>query len=318
MVSYGMKTQKLDRKHARTWRVVTTVLLVALALIVLQKNRKVVSSSLTLTAHANFAWAGVSVLLMAVTFCLAATIYGLLALRPLRYLQTLLVEVAAAFVGRLLPAGIGGLGLNGVYLYKRKHTAAEATVVTSVNNLIGMCTHVLLICLILVFRPHVLSQLLDHEHVGHIWEWVGVAILLVLLLFSYPPVRHRIRSFAGNLLVSVRKEKLKSVSLSIALSALLTAAYTLILFCTSRAVGVHLSLAQIFIAFTVGVFVGTVTPAPGGLIGTEAGLFSAFVSFGISNPNAGAAVLLFRLVTYWLPLLPGALALAVARDKKLV
>jgi len=39
---------------------------------------------------------------------------------------------------RLLPSGIGSLGLNGVYLYKRKHTVAEATVVVSTNNLLGI------------------------------------------------------------------------------------------------------------------------------------------------------------------------------------
>lgn len=276
------------------------------------------STSLKLATHADAGWAVLSVVLMAVTFCLAAVIYGLLALRPLRYLQTLLVQIAAAFVGRLLPAGLGGLGLNGVYLYKRKHTAAEATVVTSVNNVLGMCAHILLVCLILAFRPHVLSQLLTHEHINGIWEWVISIIVVALFVLLLPGVRGPVVSFVRNVLVSVRKERPKRVCFAVLTSALLTVTYTLILFCASRSVGVSLSPAQTFITFTAGVLVGTVTPAPGGLVGTEAALYSALVGFGASVSRAGATVLIFRLVTYWLPLLPGAIALVVARDKKLV
>jgi uncharacterized protein (TIRG00374 family) len=62
----------------------------------------------------------------------------------------------------------------------------------------------------------------------------------------------------------------------------------------------------------------TATPTPGGLVGAEAGLFAGFVAYGVSAPMAGAAVLLYRFVTYWLPLLPGVLALFLARRRRLV
>jgi len=62
----------------------------------------------------------------------------------------------------------------------------------------------------------------------------------------------------------------------------------------------------------------TATPTPGGLVGAEAGLFAGFVAYGVASPTAGAAVLLYRLVTYCCRLFPGAVALLLARNSKLV
>jgi uncharacterized protein (TIRG00374 family) len=99
---------------------------------------------------------------------------------------------------------------------------------------------------------------------------------------------------------------------------LLTITYTAVLLMTARSVGINLSQLQIFVIFSLGMLFSTATPTPGGLVGAEAGLFAGFVAYGVSAPNATAAVILFRLVSYWLPLLPGAGALFVARQRKLV
>jgi len=42
---------------------------------------------------------------------------------------------------------------------------------------------------------------------------------------------------------------------------------------------------------------------------TEAALVAAYTAVGVDAGVAFAAVLLFRLMTYWLPILPGYLAL---------
>jgi len=310
-----MKTQKLDRKRARAWRVVSTVLLVLLTAYILHNSWTVVSSSFALIRHAESGWVLLSIALMGLTFCLAAAMYGLLALHPLKYFQTLLVEVAAAFVGRLLPAGLGGLGLNGVYLFRRRHTAADATVVTSVNNVIGVGMHVLLLGLVITFNPRMIGLFTAHSRVKNMGSLMVVVIILVLLV---PAIRTRLKLLVRNVLASLRKERLGRVLTAGLLSGLLTLSYTLILFCVSRSLGLSLSLLQIFIVFSIGMFVGTVTPAPGGLVGTEAGLYSALLGFGARDSSAVATVVIFRLVTYWLPLVPGVFALGVARSKDLV
>lgn len=313
-----MRRPKLTMKRALPWRIIVTLLLVAAGIWLLAANWHTVSAALSVARHADITWLALSFVLMVLTFCVAAATYGVLALHPLVYTQTLLVELATAFANRLLPAGLGGLGLNGIYLYRRKHTPAEATAVVSVNNLIGMLGHLLLLAGVLIFEPHVVRSLFLGSHAKLPWQ-LGLVILAVLLAASaVPAVRTHLAQFGLNIAKSVRKENARSLFLAVALAMSLTAMYTLVLLSAARSIGVDLSVLQTFIVFSVGMLVGTATPTPGGLVGVEAGLYASFVAYGVSNADAAAAVLLFRLITYWLPILPGAGALVLARDRKVL
>ncbi|HSX05062.1 MAG TPA: YbhN family protein [Candidatus Saccharimonadales bacterium] len=307
---------KPQPKRSPLLKVVLSVGVLAAAVYVLITHWHIVQSSLQVARGASTGWLVVSVGLMALTFAIAAGIYGALALHRLHYFQTLLIEVAAAFVNRLLPSGLGGLGLHGVYLYKRKHTAAEATVVVSVNNLIGMAAHLILLGLVLTFNHSLLLQFVNKWHLQLHW-WYGLVLLVVVGVTALPPVRRRLGLFMHNLAVSVCKISPRSLVRALGLAALLTTTYTLILFAATRSLGLHLALLQVFIVFSLGMLTSTATPTPGGLVGAEAGLFAGLVVYSVPTSTAGAAVVLFRLVSYWLPLVPGVLALLLARRRRL-
>jgi hypothetical protein len=51
-----------------------------------------------------------------------------------------------------------------------------------------------------------------------------------------------------------------------------------------------------------------VIPLPGGLGGVEGAMIGAFLAFGVDPGLAVAAVLGFRALEYWLPIVPGLLA----------
>lgn len=299
-------------------RVAVTLTLVAAAAVVLAAHWPTVSSGLKVARGASIGWLVLSLLLMALTFALAAAIYGVLALRPLRYRQTLLVEVGTAFVNRLLPSGIGGLGLHGVYLYRRKHTAAEATVVVSMNNLLGITAHLLLLAALVVWRPGIVQQLFSGHHIGVSWQVLTIVSVCVLGLGSVPKVRRKLIRFGHNVLRSFHRLRLASVCKALGLAAMLTATYTLILLSSVRSIGLPLDVLQVFVVFSIGMLFSTATPTPGGLVGAEAGLFAGLVAYDVPAAQAAAVVLLYRLATYWLPMVPGVVALLVARRHKLV
>jgi undecaprenyl-diphosphatase len=73
----------------------------------------------------------------------------------------------------------------------------------------------------------------------------------------------------------------------------------------------------VFIIFSIGVLAGTVTPTPGGVVGAEAGLAAALVAYGVPAASAIAIALLYRLVTYWLPMVPGFVVFLAIRKKYL-
>lgn len=313
-----MAQQTLAKKRAVFWRAAATVLLIVAASAVAVTHWHIVSAGLSVARRAKLGWLVAALFAMATTFCLAAALYGVLALHRLRYVQTLAVELATAFVNRLLPAGLGGLGLNGVYLYKHKHTVAEATAIVSINNLIGMVAHIGLLVAVAIFYPEVFGQFasgLDIE----IGPWMAMSLLAVIgCLAVLPAVRRPIIRFITNVGRSARRLRLVAMFAALLAAMLLTATYTSILYFVSQSLGVDIGLFKIFIIFSTGILAGTATPTPGGLIGAEAGLFAGFVAYGASDARAAAAVLLYRLVTYWLPLLPGLGALLVARRRRLV
>lgn len=49
-------------------------------------------------------------------------------------------------------------------------------------------------------------------------------------------------------------------------------------------------------------------PLPGGIGGVEGGMIGAFIAFGVSGSTAVLAVLAYRIISFWLPILPGSIA----------
>lgn len=313
-----MVKQSVPSKRARLWRVAATTALVGLAAYWLTHNASGVQRSLTALLSASPVWVIAGVSLTLLTFLLAAGIYYMLALRPLRYRQTLVIEFAAAAANRLLPAGLGGLGLNGLYLYKKGHSSAQATAVVSVNNLLGIGLHLCLLTLLIGLRPEVLRQVHLPRTLRHFWAYLAAVLLLGLFVVLLPAIRHQLARFFTNLFVSLRTFPPRRIAWALLLSLALTVTYTLILLCAARSVGLQLNPLQLFVVFSAGMLAATVTPTPGGLVGAEAGLFGGFMVYGASPASAGAAVLLYRLFTYWLPLVPGLLALFFAKRRQLV
>ena len=74
-----------------------------------------------------------------------------------------------------------------------------------------------------------------------------------------------------------------------------------------RAFGDAPPLAVLTQAFFVGMF-GNLLPMPGGVGGVEGGMIAALAAFGVDAGQAVVAVLLFRAVTFWLPMIPGVIA----------
>ena len=52
-------------------------------------------------------------------------------------------------------------------------------------------------------------------------------------------------------------------------------------------------------------FIAAASPTPGGLGAIEAATIAGLTGIGISSGPAVSAVLVYRLATYWLPVLPG-------------
>jgi uncharacterized membrane protein YbhN (UPF0104 family) len=80
-----------------------------------------------------------------------------------------------------------------------------------------------------------------------------------------------------------------------------------VLWAAFRAFGDAPPTAVLTMAFFVGMF-GNLLPMPGGVGGVEGGMIAALAAFGVDAGQAVVAVLVYRAVTFWLPLVPGVIA----------
>jgi hypothetical protein len=80
-----------------------------------------------------------------------------------------------------------------------------------------------------------------------------------------------------------------------------------VLYAAFRAFGHAPPVAVLVEAFFVGML-ANLLPLPGGIGGVDGGMIGAFVAFGVSGSLALIAVLVYRLFSFWLPSIPGAIA----------
>ena len=85
-----------------------------------------------------------------------------------------------------------------------------------------------------------------------------------------------------------------------------------VLWATLHAVGVRPAVTIVLMAYLIGQL-GGLLPIPGGIGGIDGGLIGTFVVYGVAAAPTAAAVLAYRLILFWLPLLVGAVAFASLR-----
>jgi uncharacterized membrane protein YbhN (UPF0104 family) len=318
-----MPTKKATQKSSLTIHMERRQLIVILALVLLLYvvipqlgNFK---HSLTLISHVEVAWVVVGAMCYLGTSIMSAFIYRQLAPRTLPLLRTIIVQYGSSFANRILPAGLGALGVGFFYLRKQKCTPPDSLAVVTLNNVLGTAGHIVLLVAIALLVPSTFRQLHVGVHFGNqLGLVVGVLLLVVgVLVFIYIRFRRRLRALIGDTahkLAGYRNRK-KDLILALTYSMILTMLHAACLWMSATSLGSHISLAAAVVVLGIGVTVGAVIPSPGGLGGAEAGLVAGLVAFGVPAPTAIAIAIIYRLATYWLGFLVGAAAFALSEKR---
>jgi uncharacterized membrane protein YbhN (UPF0104 family) len=85
-----------------------------------------------------------------------------------------------------------------------------------------------------------------------------------------------------------------------------------VLWATFHAVGASVPLTVLLMGYLIGQ-VGGLLPLPGGVGGIDGGLIGTLLVYGAPGAPTAAAVLLYRVILFWVPLLTGAVAFASLR-----
>ncbi|WP_103530824.1 lysylphosphatidylglycerol synthase transmembrane domain-containing protein [Streptomyces sp. SM11] len=271
----------------------------------------------TVAEQAEWGWVAAALGFSALSYVAAAM--SLLGFVPERvpFLKTVQAQVAGSFVKIVAPAAIGGVALNTRFLQRAGVRPGLAVASVGASQLFGLGAHILLLALFgyLTGTEKTPDSLTPSRTV--IAGLLTVAVL-VLVVTAIPFLRKfvvtRVRSlFAGvvprMLDVVQRPQKLLT---GIGGMLLLTGLFVLCLDASIRAFsgpGVpQLSYASIAVVFLAGNAIGSAAPTPGGMGAVEGALTLGLIAVGLPPEVAAPAVLLYRVMTLWLPVLPGWLA----------
>ncbi|MFI8191092.1 lysylphosphatidylglycerol synthase domain-containing protein [Streptomyces sp. NPDC085946] len=268
-----------------------------------------------LIANAEWGWVAAAVLFSAASYFAAAM--ALLGFVPERvpFLRTVAAQVAGSFVKIVAPAAVGGVALNTRFLQRAGVRPGLAVASVGASQLFGLGCHILMLLAFGYLTGTEKTPSLSPSRTV-IAGLLTVAVL-VLVVTSVPFLRKfvvtRVRSlFAGVVprMLDVLQRPQKLVT-GIGGMLLLTACFVMCLDASIRAFGdetTSISLASVAVVFLAGNALGSAAPTPGGVGAVEASLTIGLIAVGLPKEVAAPAVLLFRLLTLWLPVLPGWLA----------
>lgn len=265
-----------------------------------------------LISNAQWGWVAAAVLFSAASYVAAAM--ALLGFVPERvpFLRTVAAQVAGSFVKIVAPAAVGGVALNTRFLQRAGVRPGLAVASVGASQLFGLGCHILMLLSFGYLTGTEKTPSLSPSRTV-IAGLLTVAVL-VLVVTSVPFLRKfvvtRVRSlFAGVVprMLDVLQRPQKLVT-GIGGMLLLTACFVMCLDASIRAFGddsSSISLASVAVVFLAGNALGSAAPTPGGVGAVEATLTVGLIAVGLPKEVAAPAVLLYRLLTLWLPVLPG-------------
>ncbi|MDQ0794112.1 lysylphosphatidylglycerol synthase domain-containing protein [Streptomyces sp. B1I3] len=268
----------------------------------------------TVVEQAEWGWVAAALGFSALSYVAAAM--SLLGFVPERvpFGRTVLAQVAGSFVKIVAPAAVGGVALNTRFLQRAGVRPGLAVASVGASQLFGLGCHILLLALFgyLTGTEKTPDSLTPSRTV--IAGLLTVAVL-VLVVTAIPFLRKfvvtRVRSlFAGVVprMLDVVQRPQKLVT-GIGGMLLLTGLFVLCLDASIRAFSgpdvPQLSYASIAVVFLAGNALGSAAPTPGGMGAVEGALTLGLIAVGLPKEVAAPAVLLYRVMTLWLPVLPG-------------
>lgn len=222
-----------------------------------------------------------------------------------------LMQIANTFAATTTPAGVGGLALSTRFLQKGGLGAVRATTAVALQQSVQVVTHITLL-VVFSFVAGASADLARFVPSGTVVVLVGVVLLAMLaVVFAVPPWRRWVVTTVRPRLVEVLQDfrDLAAEPQRLALIVLGCAATTLgaalALWASIEAFGGDTSFVTVTVVTMVGGTLASAAPTPGGVGAVEAALIGGLAAFGVAAAVAVPAVLLYRVLTCWLPVFIG-------------
>ena len=250
-------------------------------------------------------------LAMATYFTGALSMLGAVPIE-LRFGRTTAVMFGQSYLNRFTPANAGGMAMRIRYLQLEGLDGAVAATSIGLTSAASGIAQVLMILIFFIWGG-ASDRFNDFE-----FPDIGTIVLIILALGAVAtgvlmttwgrrtltPWLQQIFGKVREMLREIARDPRKMSQLLggaiLGKLANITAFYL-----SAAAFGVDISFPKAGALYMVATTIGSAVPTPGGVGGVDAALTAALLSFGVDNATAAAVVLLFRILTFWLPTVPG-------------
>lgn len=301
---------------------IVTALSLLLGIFVVVRGTDELIAGLKQLSHARLDYVLAALVLTLATYLFASFAVTYLAIKKIIYEQVFIIQIAGGFANKLVPGGVGGFAINTRFLTKHRHSLVQASSVMSLNALLGLVGHMTIFLVALMFDSDTITQTLSLN--------VSVAVLVVLcgLLVGavlYVLIRGTsLKKNAGRFFATIKSViehyafAPKKLALGLLGASMVTLCFVGALHSCALALGIELGIIQTMLVFSAGVVGIAISPTPGGVGGAEAALVAALSATGLPLSQAVSLAILYKLITYWLPIAPGFLAFRYALHLKMI
>ena len=317
----GTPPAKLEPLSRFTWKRTLALLSAFVVIYVLIPQLSNAGAAINALKDADWWWVlaaspAIFVVLVFATLLQIGAIPADLPFRP-----TYIVEFGGSFLNKVTPNGVGGMALSFRYLQKAGVSSGAATGSVGLQQVTSIAAN--LVLLAAFFASAGRKSPIHFSLAGHEWVFIVVAVVLAGLgLVALTPPGRRffhdkiwgfIRS-AGVTIAEVAKSP-RHVTLTLA-GALCWPLTEVVAFALCvRAVGGTLPFVQVAAIYMGGNLLASAAPTPGGLGALEAALVAGLSGLGMPTGAAASAVLIFRLLTFWISIPLGWVALRIAERR---
>jgi len=260
---------------------------------------------------ANWWWALLGLAVSALTYVGAAAALWACASGSVSFRNLTIMQVANTFAATTTPAGVGGLALSTRFLQKGGLGALRATAAVALQQSVQVITHVGL----LIFFSVVAGTSANLSHFvpkTTVLYLIGGVALGIVGVFTFVPklrrwlgteLRPRVKELGGELAELAREPK--RLAIIVAGCAATTLGAALALWASVGAFGGGTTFVTVTVVTMIGGTLASAAPTPGGVGAVEAALIGGLAAFGVPAAVAVPSVLLYRVLTCWLPVFVG-------------
>ena len=257
-------------------------------------------------SRAQWPWALASLAAAVLTFVGASLVLTGSVPTGLRFTRTYMTQLSVAFSGLFAPAAIGNIALNTRYLQRSGVPAAAAGASVGLAQVFQFTSYVTLLGLSGVVAGT--GAQASFQPPAKLVAAVPIVLVVIVGLLAVPRVRRFLRDRVYNQLRAVLPQVLavfqrpRKLAELFGGALLLDVSFVAALYCATRAFGAQPAIAAVAVVYFAGAIIGSAVPTPGGLGGIEAALSAGLIAVGVDSGTAVSSVLLYRIVTYWLPI----------------